>query len=200
MSIDHHELLPYPKGLVREALRLPIALYRMGLGHGVDLFHIMILTTRGRRSGQPRYTPVEYRRHGSRYYAISAWGAQPHWYRNLTEDPVVTIRQGKRVFQACAQVVEQNSEALLVLHLFRRHNPLLYDAILARVGNVQTLDPRSLPDLAHQYTIVRFDPQPDQPLLPAPPSDLRWVPWLGFVLGGMVALAITLSHKRARED
>lgn len=200
MSIDQHELLPYPRGAVREVLRVPVTMYRMGLGHFVDLFHILILTTRGRRSGQPRYAPVEYRRHGSKYYAISAWGERPHWYRNLMEDPIVTIRQGRKVFQARAQMVENDSEALLVLHLFRRPNPLLYDAILARVGNVQTFDPRTLPDLAHQYTIVRFDPQPDAPALPAPSSDLRWVPLMGFLLGGLVALAVTLGRDRVSRE
>jgi deazaflavin-dependent oxidoreductase (nitroreductase family) len=200
MTFDQHELLPYPRGIARAVFRAPILLYRMGMGGLVDLFHILILTTRGRRSGQPRFTPVEYRRHGSKYYVISAWGDRPNWYHNLRDDPVVTMRQGKRIFQARAAVVENQSEALLVLHLFRRPNPLLYDIILARVGNIQTLDPRTLPDLATQYTIVRFDPQPERPALPAPPSDLRWLPWTGALMGAVVTLALVFGRSRTPEQ
>jgi deazaflavin-dependent oxidoreductase (nitroreductase family) len=200
MTLNQHELLPYPRGVVRAVFRAPILLYRMGMGNLVDLFHIFILTTRGRRSGQPRFTPVEYRRHGSKYYVISAWGSRPNWYHNLNDDPIVTIRQGGRVFQARASLVENQSEALLVLHLFRRPNPLLYDIILARVGNIQAVDPRTLPDLAGQYTIVRFDPQPDHPALPAPPSDLRWMPWMGAFLGAALTLALVFGRSRSSEQ
>jgi deazaflavin-dependent oxidoreductase (nitroreductase family) len=155
----------------------------------------MILTTRGHRSGQPRYTPIEYRRHGRKYYAISAWGSRPHWYRNLSADPNVTLCQGKRTFAAQARVIENSSEALMVLHLFRRPNPLVYDAILARLGQVQSLDPRLLPDLAHQYTIIRFDPQPDDPALPSPNDDLRWLVWVVSLAG---LLFVTMSVLRGR--
>ncbi len=191
--------IPYPQGLGRALLRSPILLQRLGFGRLLDLFHIMILTTRGHRSGQPRYTPVEYRRHGRKYYVISAWGSRPHWFRNLSADANATLCQGKRTFAARAQVVESSSEALMVLHLFRRPNPLVYDAILARVGNVQALDPRQLPDLAHQYTIIRFDPQTEDPVLPSPPDDLRWVVWAAGVFGLLLVILGVLRTRNTQE-
>ena len=175
MTGEKSTLLPYPNGLGRELLRSPILLYRMGLGRLLDPFHVMILTTRGRLSGQSRFTPIESRRHGSRYYVISVWGELPHWVRNLQKDPVVTLTQGNQAFKARAEIVNNDAEALLVLHLFRRPNPFIYDAILARVGNVEALDVRKLPDLTREYTIVRFNLEQESPALPEPPRDLRWI-------------------------
>ncbi|MBE0689452.1 MAG: nitroreductase family deazaflavin-dependent oxidoreductase [Anaerolineae bacterium] len=199
MTGEKSTLLPYPNGPARELLRSPIVLYRMGLGRLLDPFHVMILTTRGRRSGQPRFTPIEYRRHGSKYYAISVWGGLPHWVRNLQKDPVVTLSQGHSTFQARAQIVDNDAEALLALHLFRRPNPFIYDAILARVGNIEALDVRKLPDLTRQYTIVRFNFEQDQPTLPAPPDDLRWMLPAGIV--ALSVLAFVLARRAsARRD
>lgn len=54
----------------------------------------LVLTTRGRRSGQPRSTPLYYvRRDDHLYIAASFTGrdAPPNWYLNLLADPDVTV-------------------------------------------------------------------------------------------------------------
>ncbi|MCC6615468.1 MAG: nitroreductase family deazaflavin-dependent oxidoreductase [Anaerolineae bacterium] len=197
MTGEKSTLLPYPKGLGRELLRSPLLLYRMGLGRLLDPFHVMILTTRGRLSGQPRFTPIEYRRHGSRYYVISVWGELPQWVRNLQKDPVVTLTQGSQTFKARAEIVHNDAEALLVLHLFRRPNPFIYDAILARVGNVEALDIRKLPDLTSEYTIVRFNLEQEPPTLPEPSHDLRWLLPAGVT--ALLALIVVLARRATSE-
>lgn len=56
-----------------------------------------VLTTRGRRSGQPRSTPLYYVRHdGHPYIAASFAGrdAPPNWYLNLLAHPEVTVDAG----------------------------------------------------------------------------------------------------------
>ena len=68
--------LPYPQGLGRWLLRLPLLLYRLGLGWLANSFRLMVLTTWGRKSGLPRHTAIEYRAHGSKIYVISAWGSR----------------------------------------------------------------------------------------------------------------------------
>jgi deazaflavin-dependent oxidoreductase (nitroreductase family) len=191
-------LLTYPVGWRRWLMHTPVLLYRMGLGKLLELFHFMIITTRGRRSGVPRHTTIEYRRHGKRYYAISAWGGRADWYQNLLTDPHVTLRRGSKTFAAKATLVDNNAEALLVLHLFRSPNPLVYDAILARLGNAQSFEPRTMPEISGQYTIVRFDPLEGYPPLPTLEDDLRWVPLVCAAFGAGAALALTFGRRKGR--
>jgi deazaflavin-dependent oxidoreductase (nitroreductase family) len=193
VTAQPNHAIPYPGDTVRFLLRAPLWLHRLGLGVVLDAFNFMILTTRGRKSGVPRATPLEFRRHGKKYYAIAAWGARSQWYQNLRSDPLVTLQQGGQSFSALATPVTQQAEALLVLHLFRRPNPLVYDAILARLANASTLDARTMPDLSGQYTIVRFDPQPGAPPMPPVPQDRRGV--LGLLAAILVVVLLIFVLK-----
>ncbi|HKW22214.1 MAG TPA: nitroreductase family deazaflavin-dependent oxidoreductase [Ktedonobacterales bacterium] len=70
---------------------------------------LVLLTTIGARSGQPRTTPVAYSIDGAHLVIIaSAGGAptDPDWYHNLVAHPMVTVELGSETFQACAQVVD----------------------------------------------------------------------------------------------
>jgi deazaflavin-dependent oxidoreductase (nitroreductase family) len=192
------ELFPYPAGLGRLLLKLPLALYRLGFGDVVNAAHIMVLVTRGRKSGEPRYTPIEYRRHGSKIYVISVWGERPQWFQNLMADPTVTVQQGRHIFSACATRVTNDGEALRVLHLFRRRAPAVYDALLARAAEGTPINPRTLPDLTRQLTIVRLDPKPNTSSLPELPIDFGWVVPLGLILGLGVTLVLALVRPREK--
>ena len=64
-------------------------------GHDWQGTHTLILTTTGRRSGEPRSTPLIYGRHGEDYLVVASKGgapADPAWYRNLSEHPEVTVQ------------------------------------------------------------------------------------------------------------
>jgi len=70
---------------------------------------LVLLTTTGARSGQPRTTPVAYSVDGAHLVIIaSAGGASTHpdWYHNLLAHPMVTVELGSETFWACAQVVD----------------------------------------------------------------------------------------------
>ncbi|HEU4783983.1 MAG TPA: nitroreductase/quinone reductase family protein [Ktedonobacterales bacterium] len=70
---------------------------------------VVLLTTTGARSGQPRTTPVAYSIDGSHLVIIaSAGGAPTHpdWYRNLMAHPMVTVELGSETFHARARVVD----------------------------------------------------------------------------------------------
>ncbi|NDJ61868.1 MAG: nitroreductase family deazaflavin-dependent oxidoreductase [Chloroflexi bacterium] len=184
--------------MTRALLRSPLLLHRLGFGGLLSLAHLMILTTRGRKTGLARHTAIEFRRHGSKIYVISAWGDRPQWYRNLLVNPAVLIQQGDQCYGACAQPVTNNSEALRVLHQFRRTNPRYYDSLLGRLINRQQVDPRTLPDVSHQFTIVRFDPAPIPKDLRAVPADLTWVLPAGAMTGLGAVLGLTLARWGAR--
>jgi deazaflavin-dependent oxidoreductase (nitroreductase family) len=55
---------------------------------------ILLLTTTGRRSGDPRTMPLIYRADGDRFVVVASkggWKDNPLWYENLEADPEVTI-------------------------------------------------------------------------------------------------------------
>ncbi|MEV6977453.1 nitroreductase/quinone reductase family protein [Kitasatospora sp. NPDC093806] len=75
---------------------------------------LLLLTTRGRRTGKPHTTPAVYLRDGDRYLVFGSNGGDPehpHWFRNLVAAPAVTLELGTaegrvKPFAARAVVLE----------------------------------------------------------------------------------------------
>ena len=64
-------------------------------GHEWQGTTVLILTTRGRRSGEERSTPLIYGRHGDDYLVVASKGGAdepPAWYLNLEADPEVKVQ------------------------------------------------------------------------------------------------------------
>ena len=154
-----------PQGLIQSIYRFPISLYRLGWGGILGWLPMLVMTTKGRRSGAPRHVMVEFRRHGSKYYLFSAWGKRTDWYRNLLQHPGVTIQHGAHVFAAEAQPVQDDAEALRALYLFTR-NSRLYEAVFAGMSSAQAADLNSLADVAQEFTLARLEPNDETPELP----------------------------------
>jgi deazaflavin-dependent oxidoreductase (nitroreductase family) len=62
---------------------------------------ILLLTTKGRRSGESRTTPLIHRTDGDRWVVVASKGGAPEnpsWYENLNAGPEATIQvQGEEV-------------------------------------------------------------------------------------------------------
>lgn len=70
---------------------------------------LLLLTTKGARTGEPRTAVVGYRRSGDTYVVIaSANGAaaNPAWYINLLADPVATIEVGPEKLKVRARTAK----------------------------------------------------------------------------------------------
>ena len=70
---------------------------------------LLLLTTTGARSGQPRTAPMMYVPDGDRLLVIASnVGAPSHpaWYHNLVAHPQVTVEVGKDAYDATALVTE----------------------------------------------------------------------------------------------
>jgi deazaflavin-dependent oxidoreductase (nitroreductase family) len=70
---------------------------------------LLLLTTTGARSGEPRTVPLGYSRDGDRYLVVASnAGAEHHpgWYHNLLAHPEVTVEVGDQTFQARASTIE----------------------------------------------------------------------------------------------
>jgi proline iminopeptidase len=70
---------------------------------------ILLLTTKGRKTGEPRTTPLIYENAGNDYVIVASKGGAPDdpgWYRNLSKDPGVELQVRDDVFPAHARVAE----------------------------------------------------------------------------------------------
>jgi deazaflavin-dependent oxidoreductase (nitroreductase family) len=75
-------------------------------GHDWQGTQTLLLTTTGRRSGEPRELPLIYGRHGDDYLVVASKGGAPEhpsWYLNLQENPEVEVQVGPDRFKATAR-------------------------------------------------------------------------------------------------
>lgn len=74
---------------------------------------VLLLTTKGARSGEERTLPLVYSRDGDRIVIVASKGGgptNPHWYHNLVAHPEVTVEVGPEKFRARAKVVDDEGE------------------------------------------------------------------------------------------
>ncbi|MDQ2806890.1 MAG: nitroreductase family deazaflavin-dependent oxidoreductase [Chloroflexota bacterium] len=95
------------------------AFYRLTsgrVGGRMGTMDILVLTTTGRKSGEPRSTPLAYFRDGANLVVVaSANGAPtaPAWYLNLQSNPEVTVVVGKTTQQMRAATAAPADRARL---------------------------------------------------------------------------------------
>lgn len=64
-------------------------------GHDWNGTQTLLLTTTGRKSGEPRTAPLIYAPHGEAYTVVASKGGSddpPAWYLNLTQNPEVEVQ------------------------------------------------------------------------------------------------------------
>jgi deazaflavin-dependent oxidoreductase (nitroreductase family) len=117
-------LPPRPRGLVRIAVRLPILLYRLGLGWLLG-HRFLLLTHRGRVSGQVRYTVLEVVHHdraAHEYIVIAGFGPKSDWYQNLRTHPALEVRsRNERFIPVQRFLTAEEGDAVLAWN--ERHHP-----------------------------------------------------------------------------
>jgi len=77
---------------------------------------ILLLETRGRRSGQPRTNGLMYLDRGDHWAVAASWAGEPKhplWYLNLKADPNVTIQLGNRRVPVRARDLEGDERAMV---------------------------------------------------------------------------------------
>ena len=70
---------------------------------------VLLLTTKGRRTGSNTTTPLIYEHDGDKYVVVASKGGAPQhpgWYRNLTKNPAVEVQVKDDVFGARARTAE----------------------------------------------------------------------------------------------
>lgn len=174
--------------------RLPVYLYRLGFGPLLGIMPILIMSARSRSTGGPHYTPLEFRRQGSRIYVL-ATSQDAQWLDRITRDSNVTVRIGTQVFAAQAVRVEDAGEAVRVLYLFRMNAPIPLRWIYWSGRNREVIRPHVLKSNAQRYTFVRLERIPDErKTLPPVSADRAWMTM--FVIAAFVLLRLAARSKR----
>lgn len=92
-----------------EINRQAIARFRAGEDpEGMHRDRLLLLTTTGRRSGEPRTSPMMFHLDGDVPVVIASnMGAarHPEWYRNLQADPEVTVELSDATWRGIATVL-----------------------------------------------------------------------------------------------
>jgi deazaflavin-dependent oxidoreductase (nitroreductase family) len=107
---------------------------------------VMLLTTIGRKSGQPRTAPLLYLREGENVVIVASMGGMskhPLWYRNIEANPDVEIEIGSEKTKMRARRASDEEKAALWPKLVAMYSD--YDQYQARTDRnipVVILSPR----------------------------------------------------------
>jgi deazaflavin-dependent oxidoreductase (nitroreductase family) len=158
-------------------------LIRLGFGWLVGnplTGHVMLLRTRGRRSGLPRDAPLGYVIRDGAVYCVAGYGEPTPWYLNLVADPNVEVVLPTRRFQGRAQPVSDPGEWLRTYRALIASFGLVGRAV---VGDVRRLDDATLLGRHRSLPVVRITPRyGDAPLVAGPfdPGGAGWIlPYAG---------------------
>lgn len=108
------EYEPSPTTWVREQVEL---IESSGGTQGTTLrgMPVILLTTRGAKSGKLRKTPLMRVEHGGEYAVVASLGGAPKhpvWYYNVQADPRVELRDGTTLHDMVAREVTGEEKAL----------------------------------------------------------------------------------------
>jgi deazaflavin-dependent oxidoreductase (nitroreductase family) len=98
--------------------RINTFLYRRsggeGLGGTVQNIPVALLTTTGRKTGEPRVSPLYFLRDGDRVIVAASKGGTPKnpmWYLNLKANPKVQVQTKKEVLDRTARDATDDERA-----------------------------------------------------------------------------------------
>jgi deazaflavin-dependent oxidoreductase (nitroreductase family) len=138
----------FDRTIGRHSYRIHRSLYRWTggvIGHRTPAGPMLLLTTVGRKSGQPRTNPLLYMPDGANFVVVGSNGGRPQppaWILNLTATPEVDLQVGRRRCRAVAQVLSGEAKAAMWPRLLE-HYPGWgsYQALTEREIKVVSLVP-----------------------------------------------------------
>lgn len=151
-----------PKGLGRIIYRLPVWLYRIGLG-GFLGNRFMLLTHTGRKSGLPRQTVLEvvrFDREGGVLVVASGFGEKSDWVRNIQVNPLVTVETRGIKQKAVARRLDRRETGDELVNYNQRH-PAAMNALARLLGyrlDGSEEDIRRLGESLPMFSLTLFEP------------------------------------------
>lgn len=123
---------------------------------------VLLLTTTGRKTGNPHTIGLQYEFIDGRYYVGAADGDRADWYRNILKDPRVEIQVGKHRYKAIA-IAETNMDKIgdFLNYRLKKH-PLMIRAILRMDGFKGRVEGDAIRKYAEKTKVVIITPVTSQ--------------------------------------
>jgi deazaflavin-dependent oxidoreductase (nitroreductase family) len=116
-------------GFLRAMQHSNVWLYRKSggkLGKSFMGASVLLLTTRGRKTGKPRTAALIYLEEGDQLVVVASKGGSPEnplWYRNLQADPSVEVQVGPEQRAMSARTASDTDRARLWPKLVALYSP-----------------------------------------------------------------------------
>jgi len=149
---------PPPTGLRAIPWRIPIWFYRMRLGW---LFghRALMLTHTGRISGKLRQAVLEVIHFNNAiHYVASGFGEKSDWFRNIKENPEVTIHTAGNVIPAIAKILSKEEASEVISYYIENHPNAIKN--LAKLVGYKIGDSREEHlEFLRQIPVIAFNPK-----------------------------------------
>lgn len=145
MSTLYQSRTPIIWCLMRK-LNRRVAIQAIGRGRGPRGV-VLLLTTTGRKSGQPRVTPLQYEEDQGVIYVAAARGRHADWFRNIQANSHVKVQIADRVLAGLAEPIVEPARIADFLELRLRHHRLMMRLLFMAEG---------LPPWADRAALERF--------------------------------------------
>ena len=146
-----------PTGLRRLLWRLPIQLYRLGLGRLLGP-RFLLLHHVGRVSGRDRRAVLEVVHHdGGGWTVASGFGPGADWYRNVGARPEVSIEVAGRRHRVTARRLSEGKGAELMVGYAHRHRRAA-TRLVGLLGYVVDGSDDDWAEVGGRLPFVRFEP------------------------------------------
>lgn len=143
---------------IKNVQKLHRFLYAVGLGPVIGRI-ILLLTTTGRKSGQPRVTPLQYEKIDGAYYLGAARGLKADWVRNLQANPDVKLRVGSDNVHGKAEIVTDPARMADFIEVRLQRHPLMIGLIMQKAHGLSRHPSREqLEKLAENEALVIVHP------------------------------------------
>lgn len=119
---------------------------------------VLLLTTTGRKTGQPHTIGVQYELIDEIYYIGAADGTRADWYRNILKNDEVKVQVGRELFTARAAVITDIFQITEFLEYRLKKHPLMVKLILRLDGLKGSIDREKLRDYAGRIGLVTLTP------------------------------------------
>lgn len=166
-----------------------VLLWRLGVGPMMGMYppktgQFLVIVHTGRKSGNIRYTPVNFARVAGELYVIAGFGSQADWYKNIAAHPNIEVWIDNERWSAVAEDVSDHPDRVRLLREVLIGSG--YAAVLAGVDPLK-LNDAELDAVSEKYKLIHL--RRCQPLTgDGGPGDLVWV-W-PYAVGILLVLAL----------
>lgn len=166
---------------------------KMGMGRYISnplTGYLMILRTRGRKSGEMRDAPLGYTIVGEYVYCIAGFGRRAHWFQNVLADPNVEVILPGRAFGGVASEVTDDDERIRVVAPLLRSMGVI--AGMMGMGNPWRDSPDAIARKCEGMPLVRIKATG----LAAGPEDPGGRYWVVPIAAGVLLATWWLRRRR----